>query len=246
MYQHASDFADDVCRQLQDDGYSVHQGHTDDGPELAGKHWFTWMKPGMSDAEVGPTTDTELAAWSSALAHRIANSEIALDVLDGSSPKSTMGPFHPARLPAAAFEVETMARRFGISEEAAAAQIEQLKRQTVYMNDRYQVNLQRAVAPFGSHVGDVLWLSVKRRDKAPVHDWRDLQQIKNLIVGPEHEGFEVYPAESRLVDAANQYHLWVFVDPKVRLPVGFQERETMGAGQAAAIGARQRDFEPTS
>ena len=47
MYQHASDFADDVCRQLQDDGYSVHQGHTDDGPELAGKHWFTWMKPGM-------------------------------------------------------------------------------------------------------------------------------------------------------------------------------------------------------
>ena len=129
MYQHASDFADDVCRQLQDDGYSIHQGRTDDGPELAGKHWFTWMKPGMSDAEVGPTTDTELAAWSSALAHRIANSEIALDVLDGSSPRSTMGPFHPARLPAAAFEVETMARRFGISEEAAAAQIEQLKRQ---------------------------------------------------------------------------------------------------------------------
>ena len=42
MYQHASDFADDVCRQLQDDGYSIHQGRTDDGPELAGKHWFTW------------------------------------------------------------------------------------------------------------------------------------------------------------------------------------------------------------
>ena len=28
--------------------------------------------------------------------------------------------------------------------------------------------------------------------------------IKNLIVGPEHEGFEIYPAESRLVDTANQ------------------------------------------
>ena len=25
MYQHASDFADDVCRQLQDDGYNVNQ-----------------------------------------------------------------------------------------------------------------------------------------------------------------------------------------------------------------------------
>jgi hypothetical protein len=55
MYEHASDFADNICRQLQDDGYSVHQGRTDDGPELAGKHWTTWMKPGMSDAEVAAT-----------------------------------------------------------------------------------------------------------------------------------------------------------------------------------------------
>ena len=76
-----------------------------------------------------------------------------------------------------------------------------------------------------------------------MHDWRELQAVKNLIVGPEHEGFEVYPAESRLVDTANQYHLWVFLDPKVRLPVGFREREVMRADQAAAIGATQRDFE---
>ena len=88
----------------------------------------------------------------------------------------------------------------------------------------------------------VIWLSIKRRDKAPVHDWRDLQVIKNLIVGPEHEGFEIYPAESRLVDTANQYHVFVFLDPKVRLPVGFRTREVTGAEQAAAVGARQRDF----
>lgn len=67
--------------------------------------------------------------------------------------------------------------------------------------------------------------------------------MKNLIVGPEHEGFEVYPAEFRLVDTASQYHLWVFIDPKVRLPVGFREPEVMGADQAAAIGATQRDFQ---
>jgi hypothetical protein len=91
-------------------------------------------------------------------------------------------------------------------------------------------------------VGDVIWLSIKRRDKAPVHDWRDLQVIKNLIVGPEHEGFEIYPAESRLVDTANQYHVFVFLDPKVRLPVGFRTREVTGAEQAAAVGARQRAF----
>ena len=106
----------------------------------------------------------------------------------------------------------------------------------------YQVNAQTLEAPFGEFVGDVVWLSIKRRDKAPVHDWRDLQVIKNLNVGPEHEGFEIYPAESRLVDTANQYHVFVFLDPKVRLPVGFRTREVTGAEQAAAVGARQRAF----
>ena len=78
MGHDTTDFAGDVRRQLHDDGYTVHLGETADGLELSGKHWFTWVKPGMSEAEVGPTCDTELGAWSSALAHRIANSEIAL------------------------------------------------------------------------------------------------------------------------------------------------------------------------
>ncbi|HRH85667.1 MAG TPA: hypothetical protein PLO41_02360 [Rubrivivax sp.] len=95
---------------------------------------------------------------------------------------------------------------------------------------------------FGEENGDMFWLSIKRRDRAPVHDWRELQQIKNMIVGDEHEGFEVYPAESRLVDTANQYHVWVFVDPAVRLPVGYGQREVMDCGAAAAVGAWQRGF----
>jgi len=110
------------------------------------------------------------------------------------------------------------------------------------MNDRYQVNAQTLEAPFGEFVGDVIWLSIKRRDKAPVHDWRDLQVIKNLIVGPEHEGFELYPAESRLGDTANQFHLFVFMDAKVRMPVGFLEREVTGADAARAVGATQREL----
>ena len=98
---------------------------------------------------------------------------------------------------------------------------------------------------FGEENGDMFWLSIKRRDRAPVHDWRELQQIKNMIVGDEHEGFEVYPAESRLVDTANQYHLWVFVDPAVRLPVGYRHREVLDCGAAAAVGAWQRGFGTT-
>jgi len=238
-----ADFAADVRRQLQADGYTVHTGESADGPDLSGKHWFTWMKPGMSDAEVGPTCDTEPAAWSSALAHRLENSEIELDLVRGGAPKPPMGSFFPARLPDAAFDADVIAKRFGVTREIAAAQVERLRRQSVYMNDLYQVNAQVVAAPFGAVAGDVMWLSIKRRDRMPVHDWRDLQAVKNLIVGPEHEGFEVYPAESRLVDTANQFHLWVFLDPKVRLPVGFREREVMGADQAAAIGATQRDFQ---
>lgn len=200
-------FAADVRRQLTADGYTVHVGDSADGPELSGKHWFTWMKPGMSDAEVGPTCDAEPAAWSSALAHRLENSAIELHLTEGGVSNPPMGPFFPARLPDAAFDVDAMAERFGVTREATAAQIERLRR------------------------------------KAPVHDWRHLQAVKNLIIGPEHEGFEVYPAEARLVDTANQYHLWVFLDPKVRLPVGFGEREVLEAHQAAAVGATQRDFQ---
>ena len=160
--------------------------------------------------------------------------------MGGSQSNAAMEPFLAAMLPDEAFDVAEIARKFSVTHDAAAAQIEQLRRHSVYMNDKYQMNAHTLIAPFGEFVGDVLWLSIKRRDKAPVHDWRDLQAIKNLIVGPEHEGFEIYPAESRLVDTANQYHLFVFFDPKVRLPVGFRTREVTGAEQAGAVGARAR------
>ena len=82
----------------------------------------------------------------------------------------------------------------------------------------------------------MLWLSIKRRDKEIIHDWRELQTIKNMIVGDEHEGFEVYPAESRLVDTANQYHLWVFENESTRLPVGFSSRLVLDHGEVEKSG----------
>lgn len=68
----------------------------------------------------------------------------------------------------------------------------------------------------------MIWLSIKRRDKAPIHDWRHLQRIKTECVGPENEAVELYPAESRCVDMANQFHLWVVADPKAQFPFGFR------------------------
>jgi hypothetical protein len=70
---------------------------------------------------------------------------------------------------------------------------------------------------------EIIHLSIKRRDKEPIHDWREFQQIKNLIVGDEIEMWECYPAESHLIDTANQYHMWGFNSPAKIIPFGFTE-----------------------
>ena len=65
-------------------------------------------------------------------------------------------------------------------------------------------------------------------------------------MGPECEGLELYPAEARLIDGSNQFHLWVCSDPNVRFPFGMT---TDGKGpsratpeEAAKAGAKQRPF----
>ena len=104
-----------------------------------------------------------------------------------------------------------------------------------WKNSRYTV-LQRDVR---SQHGDLVHLSIKRNDRAPLHDWRDLQRIKNEILGHEEEAMELYPAESRLVDAANQYHLWCFMG--MRAPFGYDvDRCVM---EENGEGAKQRPFE---
>ena len=76
-----------------------------------------------------------------------------------------------------------------------------------------------------------------------IHDWRDFQRIKNELIGEEYEGVELYPAESRRVDTANQYHIWVAKNIEFRFPFGFNERVVDdGKGEFAAnqVGGKQR------
>jgi len=87
---------------------------------------------------------------------------------------------------------------------------------------------------------DQFWLSFKNRDRSAHHDWRDIQRMKNELVGPEREAFEIYPAESRLHDTADQFHLWVLPAGE-SVPFGFDDRyvceiDPPGTGS-------QRDFE---
>ena len=86
----------------------------------------------------------------------------------------------------------------------------------VFMNDLYTVRMRDA-SPF-------IQLDITRRDGGSCKNWREFQQIKNELVGPECEAVELFPAESRLVDTANQYHLWVNPDVNFRFPFGYKKR----------------------
>jgi hypothetical protein len=106
----------------------------------------------------------------------------------------------------------------------------------IFRNSRYQVTVY---AREDDTFGMMAHLSFKVHDRQPHHDWRDMQRIKNEICGPEYDAVEIYPAESKLVDTANQYHLYVFRD--LKLPFGFQTR-LVGDGELQ--NAKQRPFDP--
>jgi hypothetical protein len=108
-----------------------------------------------------------------------------------------------------------------------------------FVNDIYQVNVKEIKGEDGHYW---MYLSIKRRDKKPIHDWRALQRIKNELIGEEFEAIEIYPRESELVDEANQYHLWVMEKGRIS-PVGFRYgRMTCTPEEAALVGAKQRAF----
>lgn len=108
----------------------------------------------------------------------------------------------------------------------------------LWVNSRYTV-IARPVDGWDGW----LWLSIRRNDRRAVHDWRHLQRIKSEIAGPEREAVELYPAESRLVDTSNQYHLWV-APGGVRFPFGYTERLLVDTEEAHAARARQRRLPP--
>ena len=63
-------------------------------------------------------------------------------------------------------------------------------------------------APIGG--GEYAVISITATDETARHDWREFQQLKNWLVGPEWEALEMYPAESRLLDPSNRFYLWCF------------------------------------
>lgn len=118
-------------------------------------------------------------------------------------------------------------------------------------NKTYEVLVKRDIKPgepYGA-IGEgwegwppMTWISVKRKgDKECIRDWRHLQEIKNDIVGVEAEGVEIYPAESRKMDEANQFHIWCLPEG-YRWPFGNVWRIVQDHDKSAGTGAVQRRF----
>jgi hypothetical protein len=131
---------------------------------------------------------------------------------------------------------QTAALQPGLTIEAAVALIETslAEVQSTWRNDVYQAHVipWEPMTIRGERV-PVVQLSIRRLDRGPARDWRDFQRIKNQLVGPEVEAIELYPAESRLMDAANQFHLWCVMDPSFRFPFGYHVGRTV---TSASIG----------
>lgn len=163
-------------------------------------------------------------------------------------------PFYPVvRIPMTDEHIRDIAAKFEVDEAAVRAMNSDEDSFPLYKNGEegtdYQVSIRydraakRVREPgrmvFPRAMPPVIHLSIKRLDREPITDWRHKQEIKNMIVGPEFEGVELFPAESRCVDTANQYHLWVFGDQSAIRDLGFPVGKKLNE---AVADARQRGF----
>ncbi len=107
----------------------------------------------------------------------------------------------------------------------------------MYQNEKYAVIVMREP--------DSIILSVRRRDRKAIFDWRDMQWIKNQLLGPESEAVQLFPAESRLVDTSNQYYLYHFPGG-LGVRFGFEDRmvnENIRISVGGSL-SQQRPFAP--
>lgn len=135
--------------------------------------------------------------------------------------------------------VSHISKVFNLPVEKVLEEIERDKNKETWINDHYKVVVRKQFTTDNLGKFTMIHLSINRIDNKPIHSWRDFQSIKNLLVGEENFGVEVYPNESDLVDTANQYHLWVFEDPSIRLPFGFKSGRCVSSHVPDGFGISQ-------
>jgi hypothetical protein len=103
----------------------------------------------------------------------------------------------------------------------------------IWISDIYHVTLRRKPDHVFNKPEGMIQLGINAIDGTARHDWREFQWIKNQLAGEECEAFELYPAESRLLDPSNYYSLFCFPGIK-RIKVGLEERRVWDASEAWA------------
>ena len=151
-----------------------------------------------------------------------------------------MTPLEPATAyPRSKRQLREFAQRYGVTVKRIKKIFTRQQRGvTVWINDLYLVH---------KFLREDGWteLSIRRLDREPVTDWRHKQAIKNQLCGDECEGLELYPAESRLYDTANQYYLWVRTESGDRIPVGMDSGRHVSDEEIGGTGQRPRTEENT-
>jgi hypothetical protein len=102
----------------------------------------------------------------------------------------------------------------------------------LFHNNHYHVFVRKTRNPKPDGP-DIIHLSIRDNQRTAKHDWRDLQRIKNEILGPEFELVELYPRESQLVDLSNQFHLFGFLTEEplfTRMGLGWEQGRVIWDG----------------
>jgi hypothetical protein len=101
------------------------------------------------------------------------------------------------------------------------------KPEKLYQNSRFWVFWFTTLFP-GGHT--LVELAIRNKDQSAKHDWREFHRIKNELLGREEEAVELYPAESRLTDTKNEFHLWCIRGLRFSF-FGWNEREISEASE---------------
>jgi hypothetical protein len=53
-------------------------------------------------------------------------------------------------------------------------------------------------------------LRISRVDGEPIRSWKDIQEIKNDLLGEDVVAIEVFPKQCDFVNGSNTYHIWTW------------------------------------
>lgn len=115
--------------------------------------------------------------------------------------------------------------RSGWREEAPPKELKQENNWTAQLDKCYRYKEEYVAL---TRELDTVWGKVIHccfRNSTGTHiSWSEKQWIKNTLFGEERTAIEVFPQQSRLINEANMYHIWVF-EKGFELPFGIHDKD---------------------